>query len=147
MLDRHSFRWKDGRMALALGLGSLFNRSDAPNVSYSIDTATESIRFTTVRAVEPDEELCVRYSQSEEPEPDDSAQRADGGSGEHSTSEACEAPNHVSRTPDLNEILDDDDLPFTRVKLTSDEDDEETTETVRTVQYKPGQSTSQTRDK
>ncbi|KAN0124665.1 hypothetical protein V8E53_015701 [Lactarius tabidus] len=132
VLDRHSFRWKDGRMALALGLGSLFNRSDTPNVSYSIDTATESIRFTTVRAVEPDEELCVRYSQTEEPGSDGNAELADGGSDDLATNEA---PNHVLQaTPGLNEILDDDDLPFTRVKLTSDEDDEETAETVRTVQ-------------
>ena len=145
MLDRHSFRWTDGRMALALGLGgishsalspsnysvagSLFNRSDAPNVSYSIDTSTESIRFTTARAVEPDEELCVRYSQIEES--DGSAELA----GELS---ASETPNHVPQaTPDLNEILDDDDLPFTRVKLTSDEDDEETAETVRTGEHVP----------
>lgn len=151
MLDRHSFRWKDGRMALALGLGAisgsalslsnnsvagtLFNRSDTPNVSYSIDTATESIRFTTARAVEPDEELCVCYSQSEEPGPDDSAELADSGFSELS---ASEAPNHVPQaTPDLNEILPDDDLPFTRVKLTSDEDDEETAETVRTGEHLP----------
>ena len=25
VLDRHSFKWKDGRMALALGLGALGN--------------------------------------------------------------------------------------------------------------------------
>lgn len=148
VLDRHSFRWTDGRMALALGLGeisdnalspsnysvagSLFNRSDSPNVSYSIDTSTESIRFTTARAVEPDEELCVRYSQIEESSgPDGSVELA----GELS---ASETPNHVPQaTPDLNEILDDDDLPFTRVKLTSDEDDEETAETIRTGEHVP----------
>ncbi|KAI9465019.1 hypothetical protein BJY52DRAFT_1209858 [Lactarius psammicola] len=140
VLDRHSFRWKDGRMALALGLGSLFNRSDTPNVLYSIDTATESIRFTTARAVEPDEELCVHYSHdpnhsSEEPGPDGSAELADDGCGGLPAALVSEAPNHVLlATPDPNEILPDDDLPFTRVKLTSDEDDEETAETVRTVQ-------------
>lgn len=113
-------------------VGSLFNRSDSPNVSCSIDTATESIRFTTARAVEPDEELCVPDSHgpslsSEEPGPD--------GSGGPSDALVDEAPNHVPQaTPDPNEILPDDDLPFTRVKLTSDEDDEETAETVRTVQ-------------
>ncbi|KAH9038244.1 hypothetical protein EDB85DRAFT_1934288 [Lactarius pseudohatsudake] len=141
VLDRHSFRWKDGKMALALGLGSLFNRSDSPNVSYSIDTTTESIRFTTTRAVEPDEELCVRYSHgpslsSEGPGPDGSAEPADDDRGGLSAALVVgeEAPNHVLQaTPDPNEILPDDDLPFTRVKLTSDEDDEETAETVRTV--------------
>ncbi|KAI9443456.1 hypothetical protein H4582DRAFT_1196519 [Lactarius indigo] len=139
VLDRHSFMWKDGKMALALGLGSLFNRSDSPNVSYSIDTATESIRFTTTRGVEPDEELCVCHIHgpslpSEEPGSDGSVELAD--SGRRGLSAALlvgkETPDHV--LPDPNEILPDDDLPFTRVKLTSDEDDEETTETVRTVQ-------------
>lgn len=142
MLDHHSFRWKDGKMALALGLGSLFNRSDSPNVSYSIDTTTESIRFTTTRAVEPDEELCVRHSHgpslsSEGPGPDGSAEPADDddrGGLSAALLVGEEAPNHVLQaTPDPNEILPDDDLPFTRVKLTSDEDDEEIAETVRTV--------------
>ena len=136
-------------MALALGLGalgyvaqslsnyfvvgSLFNRSDTPNVSYSIDTATESIRFTTARAVEPGEELCIRYSHdpslsSEEPRPDGSAEPPGG----------SEASNHVLQaTHDPNGILPDDDLPFTRVKLTFDEDDEETAETVRTGEHVP----------
>ena len=148
VLDRHSFRWTDGRMALALGLGgisdgpltlsnyfvagSLFNRSDAPNVSYSIDTSTESIRFTTARAVEPDEELCVCYEESSGP--DGSAELADVSG----VLPAGEAPNHIPQvTPDLKEILDDDDLPFIRVKLTSDEDDEETAETVRTGEHVP----------
>ena len=118
-------------------VGSLFSRSDTPNVSYSIDTATESIQFTTARAVEPDEELCVRYSPSpglasEESGPDGSAELADEGLF------TAETSNHVLQaTLDPNEILPDDDLPFTRVKLTSDEDDEETAETVRTGEYVP----------
>jgi tRNA-specific adenosine deaminase 3 len=51
---------------------------------------------------------------------------------------AGETPNHVpEETPDPNEILPDDDLPFTWVKLTSDEGDEETIETVRTGEHVP----------
>ncbi|KAL0960622.1 hypothetical protein HGRIS_005653 [Hohenbuehelia grisea] len=61
VLDHYTFVWKDGRMALALGLGSLFNHSQVPNVSFSIDPSTESIRYTTARAVEADEELCIFY--------------------------------------------------------------------------------------
>ena len=72
--------------------------------------------------MEPDEELCVCYESSG---PDGSAELADGSD----VLPAGEAPNHVPQaTPDLKEILDDDDLPFIRVKLTSDEDDEETAE-------------------
>ncbi|KAL1743623.1 hypothetical protein HDZ31DRAFT_83296 [Schizophyllum fasciatum] len=61
LLDHYTFVWKDGRMALALGLGSLFNHSGAPNVSYTLDPATESIRYTTTRRVRPGEELCIFY--------------------------------------------------------------------------------------
>ncbi|KAI5896661.1 cytidine deaminase-like protein [Schizophyllum commune H4-8] len=61
LLDHYTFVWKDGRMALALGLGSLFNHSSAPNVSYTLDPTTESIRYTTTRHILPGEELCIFY--------------------------------------------------------------------------------------
>ncbi|OSX60029.1 hypothetical protein POSPLADRAFT_1086915, partial [Postia placenta MAD-698-R-SB12] len=61
LIHHYTFKWRDGRMALALGLGSLFNHSSSPNVSYIIDTETESIRYTTIRAVTEGEELCIFY--------------------------------------------------------------------------------------
>ncbi|KAL1659976.1 hypothetical protein GGF50DRAFT_64145 [Schizophyllum commune] len=61
LLDHYTFVWKDGRMALALGLGSLFNHSSAPNVSYTLDPTTESIRYTTTRRILTGEELCIFY--------------------------------------------------------------------------------------
>ncbi|KAH9999627.1 cytidine deaminase-like protein [Russula compacta] len=151
VLDHYTFKWRDGRMALALGLGSLFNHSDSPNVSYTIDTATESIRYTTVRAVEADEELCIYYGPNLWFKPagisdghtctgTELALDADADDGWGSLSAVVGAgeapPNCVLREdrPDRNEILPDEDLPFTRIKLTSDEDDEETLEAVRTVQ-------------
>jgi tRNA-specific adenosine deaminase 3 len=125
--------------------GSLFNHSDRPNVSYSIDTATVSIRYTTARAIEPDEELCIYYGSNlwfepvetcSEPTCSDPQPVDDGWAGLSTI--AGETPNHVpEETPDPNEILPDDDLPFTWVKLTSDEDDEETIETVRTGEHVP----------
>ena len=159
-------------MALALGLGapnlsipmpylgcpnfihtgSLFNHSDSPNVSYSIDTATESIRYTTVRAVEPDEELCIFYgsnlwfkstetpiSEGERTRADTDTGLVDDGWGGLSavTSEASSSKRVLEDMQKPNEILPDEDLPFTRVKLTSDEDDEETSETVRTGEHIP----------
>ncbi|KAF8465213.1 cytidine deaminase-like protein [Russula ochroleuca] len=147
VLDHYTFKWRDGRMALALGLGSLFNHSDSPNVSYSIDTSTESIRYTTVRAVEPDEELCIYYGTNlwfKPVEISDGRTCADtelvddgwgGLSAVAGEVEASSSSNHVPEdTSDPNAIVPDEDLPFTRVKLTSDEDDEETSEAVRTVQ-------------
>ncbi|KAL1715430.1 hypothetical protein EV715DRAFT_207529 [Schizophyllum commune] len=61
LLDHYTFVWKDGRMALALGLGSLFNHSGAPNVSYVLEPLTESIRYTTTRRILSGEELCIFY--------------------------------------------------------------------------------------
>ena len=51
--------------------------------------------------------------------------------------EASSSNRVLEDTPNPNEILPDEDLPFTRVKLTSDEDDEETSETVRTGEHVP----------
>jgi hypothetical protein len=125
--------------------GSLFNHSDAPNVTYTIDTATESIRYTTVRAVEPDEELCIYYGPnlwfkpagvSDERRARADAEIVDDGWG-GLAAVAGEGSNHVieEETADPNEILPDEDLPFSRVKLTSDEDDEETIEAIRTGEH------------
>ena len=155
-------------MALALGLGalnclsphfgylisantgSLFNHSDSPNVSYSIDTATESIRYTTARAVDPDEELCIYYGSSlwfksveipisgERTRADTELVEEDGWGGLSAVVGEAPSPKRIlEEMPNPNEILPDEDLPFTRVKLTSDEDDEETSETVRTGEHVP----------
>lgn len=66
-LDGYTFVWKrtsqgSAVMALALGLGSLFNHHPtSPNVKYMLDHATHSIRYTTTRAVEAGEELTISY--------------------------------------------------------------------------------------
>lgn len=66
-LDGYTFVWKrtsDGAavMALALGLGSLFNHHPgSPNVKWMLDHATHSIRYTTTRRVEAGEELTISY--------------------------------------------------------------------------------------
>jgi SET domain len=141
------------RVSNSLPTGSLFNHSDSPNVSYSIDTITESIRYATARAVEPDEELCIYYgsnlwfksveiSNSNEHTCTDTELVEDdwGGLSAVAAGEASPPPppkRVLEDIPNPNEILPDEDLPFTRVKLTSDEDDEETSETVRTGEHVP----------
>ena len=130
--------------------GSLFNHSDSPNVSYSIDTATESIRYTTARAIDPDEELCIYYGSNlwfkpaEIPISDEHSRidtelvEEDGWGGLSAVAgEASSSKRILEDMPNPNEILPDEDLPFTRVKLTSDEDDEETSETIRTGEHVP----------
>ncbi|KAJ9476404.1 SET domain-containing protein [Pseudozyma hubeiensis] len=65
-LDGYTFIWKrTGKdtaiMALALGLGSLFNHSARPNVKWTLDDKTHSIRYETVRRVDEGEELVISY--------------------------------------------------------------------------------------
>ncbi|KAI0036493.1 cytidine deaminase-like protein [Vararia minispora EC-137] len=142
VLDHYTFTWRDGRMAIALGLGSLFNHSQEPNVSFSLDPLTESIRYTTTRSVLPDEELCIFYGHklwfkdinanegvSEATEDTDDgwgglSVMADNGIGLQRATEG----DH-----DLNEIVQEDSLPFLRVRITPDEEEEEDLESVRTV--------------
>ena len=66
LLDSYTFVWEKRQsgstMALALGLGSLFNHHpSAANVSYELDKKAEAISYRTVRAVSPGEELCICY--------------------------------------------------------------------------------------
>lgn len=65
-LDNYTYIWHkdlEGKsMALALGLGSLFNHSyDSPNVSYTFDRVNETIRYTLLKDVDPETELCISY--------------------------------------------------------------------------------------
>ncbi|KAF8310830.1 protein methyltransferase [Clavulina sp. PMI_390] len=72
LLDSYTFIWRDQRKggekawALALGLGSLFNHSATPNVSYIRDYATMSIRYTTSRSITPGEQLFISYGREED---------------------------------------------------------------------------------
>lgn len=66
ILDSYTFVWEKSTsgntMALALGLGSLFNHHPtSANVSYELDKTTRSIRYRTVRQIQRGEELCICY--------------------------------------------------------------------------------------
>ena len=66
ILDSYTFVWEkrtEGSvMALALGLGSLFNHHpSSANVSFELDKSTRSIRYRTVRQISAGEELCICY--------------------------------------------------------------------------------------
>lgn len=52
------------RLALALGLGSLYNHSYKPNVGYKINAKDKVIEFTALRKIKKDEELTFDYSKS-----------------------------------------------------------------------------------
>ncbi|KAG6841972.1 hypothetical protein C0991_004463 [Blastosporella zonata] len=145
VLDDYTFKWTDGRMSLALGLGSLFNHSERPNVSYALDSSTESIRYTTVRDVAPDEELCIFYGHKlwfnpadpiaipdqtahlQEPDVDD------GWGGLSAVDESADPSSEESPygQGDPDEIISDEDLPFTRYKLPPEEEE---LDSIRTVE-------------
>ncbi|KAH9851569.1 hypothetical protein C2E23DRAFT_895739 [Lenzites betulinus] len=146
-LDHYTFKWRDGRMALALGLGSLFNHSQSPNVSYTTDSATESIRYITTRKVLQDEELCIFYGHKLWFDPVDSTDRVDtvptetddGWGGLTNLGDSYADNGALDNAffafhmqGNLDENIPDEELPFTRLKLTPEEEEEEDIESVRT---------------
>ena len=63
-LYEYYFEWgKSGRKgALALGFGSLYNHSYAPNARYLPDFDLNILEFVAVRDIQPGEEICVNYN-------------------------------------------------------------------------------------
>ncbi|KAG6814268.1 hypothetical protein H0H92_015383 [Tricholoma furcatifolium] len=144
VLDHYTFKWSEGRMALALGLGSLFNHSEQPNVSYSLDTATESIRYTTARDITADEELCIFYGHQLWFNPADSiisnhaanlpeSETEDGWGGLSAVGDSADPTQEDSpfTQGDPDEIISDESLPFTRYKLPPEEEE---LDSIRTVE-------------
>ena len=116
--------------------GSLFNHSDNPNVSYTLDPTTDSIRYTTVRDVNSGEELCVFYghtlwfmpaAQSSNCSTHIALSEAqvDDGCGGLSAVEPVNdnlfVNPYLEGNPD--EIIPEEDLPFTRCKLPPEEEE------------------------
>ena len=60
------FEWGRGKLALALGYGSLYNHSYRPNARY-VDLAGRTKLFTALRDIAAGEEITVNYNG----EPDD----------------------------------------------------------------------------
>ncbi|BGP42350.1 tRNA-specific adenosine deaminase subunit tad3 [Rhodotorula kratochvilovae] len=61
-LRGYVFTWgRDGSMAVALGIGSLFNHSSSPNVTYSLDYSQYTISYRTAKSVKEGEELTIFY--------------------------------------------------------------------------------------
>ncbi|CAE6475407.1 unnamed protein product [Rhizoctonia solani] len=48
-------------MALPLGLGSIFNHTRDPNVSYRLNKKTNTIEYTTTKQINTGDELCIYY--------------------------------------------------------------------------------------
>ena len=61
VFEDYLFRLKSGDHLLALGLGSLFNHSEQPNLDYRVDADSATLRFFAVRDIAEGEELCFFY--------------------------------------------------------------------------------------
>ncbi|PCH39769.1 hypothetical protein WOLCODRAFT_67667, partial [Wolfiporia cocos MD-104 SS10] len=63
VLDHYTFNVNKSPESCALQseTGSLFNYSKKPNVSYTLDVSTESIKYTAICCIDKDEELCIFY--------------------------------------------------------------------------------------
>ncbi|TFY83788.1 hypothetical protein EWM64_g213 [Hericium alpestre] len=146
VLDHYTFKWRDGRMALALGLGSLFNHSENPNISYTIDSTTDSIRYTTARRIEPNEELCIFYGHKlwfdavgGVPNRSMAIEKPDDGWGGLTSvtgdlNGECGHINNPFEVGDPTDIIPEEELPFIRIKTTAEDIEEETIVEVRTLQ-------------
>lgn len=62
-LANYVFHWHRGQVALALGYGSLYNHSYAPNARCQ-DIAPQTKRFIALRRIEADEEITFNYAGS-----------------------------------------------------------------------------------
>ena len=116
----------------------MFNHSQQPNVTYTLDPETESIRYTTTRKIEESEELCIFYGHKlwfdavgagpSEVQLDDPDDGWGGLSGVGTTDgNQSELDRHISMYADGDpqEIVSEDDLPFIRIKLYRDDEEDE----------------------
>ena len=116
----------------------MFNHSQQPNVTYTLDPETESIRYTTTRKIEESEELCIFYGHKlwfdavgagpSEVQLDDPDDGWGGLSGVGTTDDSQSVlDNHISMYADGDpqEIVSEDDLPFKRIKLYRDDEEDE----------------------
>jgi SET domain-containing protein len=60
-LAAYCFVWGKGKVALALGYGSLYNHSYRPNARYD-DLGQQTKVFTALRNIAPGEEITINYN-------------------------------------------------------------------------------------
>jgi SET domain-containing protein len=65
LLVDYVFEWHEGGVALALGVGGLFNHDPKPNLRYELcdddDPAKPAHVYVAERAIKKGEELCINY--------------------------------------------------------------------------------------
>lgn len=118
------------RMAPAIS-GSIFNHSSNPNVSYILDSTRACIKFTTSRVVEPDEELSIYYGnslwfQDAEPISTNNDLTLDHGISDMSGLENIDIESGKGC---LSRLYLEEELPFERVNIADEEEEDTQVET------------------
>ena len=122
----------------------MFNHSQSPNVTFTLDSATESIRYTTTRDIRADEELCIFYGHKlwfndmgAVLQADNLSDEVEDGWGGLSRLEGLavntDQKTHINE--DQNAIVPEEDLPFARVRITPDEEEEEDMDSIHKSAY------------
>ena len=65
-IEGHVFEFTQKTAAIALGNGSLYNHSDNPNCSFSVNHHRKKIIFKTLRRIKKGEELTIDYGYNED---------------------------------------------------------------------------------
>ncbi|KAI5120772.1 hypothetical protein M0805_004735 [Coniferiporia weirii] len=126
-------------MALALGLGSLFNHSNSPNVSFSVSPSTETIRYMTTRSIKTGEELCIFYGHRLWFKPAGETDAKDQSDYKFEAENDWEVLRFIMddqnpfSTGKAADIIPEADLPFLRTRVTPEDEDEDEEGSVRTM--------------
>ena len=62
ILNEYYFLWNNGRGALALGYGSIYNHTETPNASYRMDYNFDTIDIFCKQVIKAGEEITIRYT-------------------------------------------------------------------------------------
>lgn len=63
ILNSYVYAWDDrkGSVAIAFGIGSLFNHDDNSNVTYALNLKDKTIKYTATRSIKKGEQLFIDY--------------------------------------------------------------------------------------
>jgi hypothetical protein len=62
VLDHYVYDWSDGRLAVALGAGSIFNHSYTPNATYAKRFDEHVLEYTALVDIEAGDEIVINYN-------------------------------------------------------------------------------------
>ena len=111
-------------------------------MNFSLDSSSESIHYTTTRCIDAGEELCIFYGAklwfetdrlpAESTMPETAADEWGGLTG----IEATDVEEGVAIVDGVDAIVPEDQLPFKRLKITPD-DEEEDANSLQTREFPP----------